>query len=90
MEKYDCLSAATPYRKKITMLFLNTLQDSYYDRLLPSATRDFTDMIRIGELVDHAIKNGKIEANGNIEFKKMSFVKKKRKKKPKQFSREVN
>ena len=33
-------------------------------------------MIRAGELVDHTIKNGKIEANKDIGFKKRNFVKK--------------
>ena len=47
--------------KEITMLFLNTLQEPYYDRFLPSATRNFADMIMVGNLVDHAIKNGKID-----------------------------
>ena len=47
--------------KEITMLFLNTLQESYYDRLLPSTIRSFADMIMVGNLVDHAIKNGKID-----------------------------
>ena len=43
---------------------------------MPSATKNFADMIQAGELVDHAIKNGKIEANGNIGFKKRNFVEK--------------
>ena len=47
--------------KEITMLFLNTLQEPYYDRLLPSETRNFADMIMVGNLVDHAIKNMKID-----------------------------
>ena len=47
--------------KEITMLILNTLQELYYDRLLPSATRSFADMIMAGNLVDHAIKNGKTD-----------------------------
>ena len=65
--------------KEITMLFLNTLQEPYYDRLLPSATRNFADMIMAGNLVDHAFKNGKIDVgessskskgNGNFPRKK--------------------
>ena len=67
--------------KEITMLFLNTLQEPYYDRLLPSATRSFADMIVVGNLVDHAIKNGKIDVRescskskgkGNFSRKKKS------------------
>ena len=47
--------------KEITMLFLNTLQESYSDQLLPSATKSFADMIMASNLVNHAIKNGKID-----------------------------
>ena len=64
---------------EITMLFLNTLQEPYYDRLLPSATRNFADMIMAGNLVDHAIKNKKINVGEN-SFKskgKGNFAKKK-------------
>ena len=46
---------------KVTMLFLNTLQEPYYDRLMPTATGSFANMIKAGNLVDHAIKNGKID-----------------------------
>ena len=65
--------------KEITMLFLNTLQEPYYDRFLPSATRNFADMIMVGNLVDHAIKNKKIDVREN-SFKskgKGNFTKKK-------------
>ena len=65
--------------KEIIMLFLNTLQEPYYDRLLPSATKNFANMIMAGNLVDHAIKNKKIDVEessskskgrGNITKKK--------------------
>ena len=46
---------------EVTMLFLNTLQKPYYDRLIPTATRSFANMIKTGNLVDHAIKNGRID-----------------------------
>ena len=59
VEKYGYPDVATFAEKKITKLFLNTLQESYYDRLLPSAMRNFADMIMAGNLVDHAIKNDK-------------------------------
>ena len=63
---------------EVTMLFLNTLQEPYYDRLMPTTTRSFTNMIKAGNLVDHAIKNGKIDV-GESSFtpKRGSFAKKK-------------
>ena len=65
--------------KEITILFLNTLQEPYYSRLLSNATRNFVDMIMAGNLVDHAIKNGKIDIEeSSYKFKgKGNFTKKK-------------
>ena len=61
------------------MLFLNTLQKPYYDRLLPNAERNFADMIMVGNLVDHAIKNGKIDVGESSSKSKGkgNFIKKK-------------
>ena len=63
--------------KEMTMLFLETFQDPYYDWLLPSATRDFSDMIVAGELVDHAIKHGKIDIHEGNGSKKGSSSRRK-------------
>ena len=62
------------------MLFLDTFQPPYYIRLLPIATRNFADMTIASELVDHAIKNSKIEANEDTRLKKRNVVKKKEEK----------
>ena len=61
------------------MMFFNTLQEPYYDRLLPNATRNFADMIMAGNLVDHAIKNGKIDVkeSSSKSKRKANFPRKK-------------
>ena len=66
--------------KEITMLFLKTLQKSYYDRLLLSAKKRFADMIMVGNIVDHAIKNGKIDVgeSSSISKGKGNFPRKKK------------
>ena len=46
---------------EVTMLFLSTLQEPYYDRLMPTATGSFDNMVKAGNLINHAIKNGKID-----------------------------
>ena len=46
---------------EVIMLFLNSLQEPYYDRLMPTATGSFANMIKTGNLVDHAIKNDRID-----------------------------
>ena len=48
-------------KTEVTLLFLNTLQEPYYDRLMPTTTESFANMIKVGNLVDHAIKNGRID-----------------------------
>ena len=61
-----------------TMLFLGTLQEPYYDRLMPIATGNFTNMIKAGNLIDHAIKNGKIDmGESSSKPKRGSFPRKK-------------
>ena len=40
------------------MLFL---QEPYYDRLMPTAIGSFANMVKAGNLIDHAIKNGRID-----------------------------
>ena len=63
---------------EITVLFLNTLQEPYYDRLMHAATRSFVNMVKAGNLVDHAIKNCKIDLGENSSKPKgSSFPKKK-------------
>ena len=62
----------------ITMLFLNTLQEPYYDRLMPTATGSFANMIKVGNLVDHAFKNGMIDiGESSSKPKRGNFSKKK-------------
>ena len=48
---------------EVTMLFLGTLQEPYYDKLMPIATGSFANMVKVGNLIDHAIKNGKIDTS---------------------------
>ena len=63
---------------EITILFLGILQEPYYDRLMHAATGSFANMVKIVNLVDHAIKNDKIDPGessskprkGNLSKKK--------------------
>ena len=63
---------------EITILFLGTLQEPYYDRLMHAATRSFANMVKAGNLVDHAIKNGKIDlGESSSKPKRLNFPRKK-------------
>ena len=63
---------------EIKMLFLGTLQEPYYDRLMYAAMRSFANMINVGNVINHAIKNGKIDlGESSSKPKKDSLPKKK-------------
>ncbi|EOY01013.1 Uncharacterized protein TCM_010930 [Theobroma cacao] len=47
--------------KETTVMFVNTLRAPYYERLVGSATKNFVDMVISGEMIETAIKQGKIE-----------------------------
>ncbi|EOY20527.1 Gag-pro-like protein [Theobroma cacao] len=47
--------------KETTVMFVNTLRAPYYERLVGSATKNFADMVISGEMIETAIKQGKIE-----------------------------
>ena len=63
---------------EITMLFLNTLQEPYYDRLMPTAIGSFASMVKAGNLIDHVIKNVRIDTGeSSFKPKKGHFLRKK-------------
>ncbi|EOY09160.1 Uncharacterized protein TCM_024561 [Theobroma cacao] len=49
--------------KETTMLFIGTLQPPYYDKLIGNATKNFTDIVISGEMIENAIKKGEIGEN---------------------------
>ncbi|KAK8579301.1 hypothetical protein V6N12_069628 [Hibiscus sabdariffa] len=53
---------------EVTLLFVNTLKDDFYDRMLDHATKPFADMVMTGELIQAAIKRGRIK--GGSESRK--------------------
>ena len=58
----DIASQVQPHlTKKITFIFVNTLPDLYYDKMIRNAMRNFTEMVWSKELIKHGIKNKKIE-----------------------------
>ncbi|XP_016700082.2 uncharacterized protein [Gossypium hirsutum] len=49
-------------KTEITVLFINTLKAPFYDKLVGSATKDFADIVISGELIENAIKSGRMES----------------------------
>ena len=46
--------------KKIAKLFINTLKDLYYDRMVGNTTRIFPDIVTAREMIEKAVKSSKI------------------------------
>jgi len=62
-------------KTEITVLFINTLKTPFYDKLVGSATKDFADIVISRELIENAIKIGRIE--GPESLKRAAPIKKK-------------
>ena len=48
-------------KKETTFIFVNTIPEPYYDKMIGNAMRNFSKMVWFGELIEHGIKNKKIE-----------------------------
>ncbi|XP_017644592.1 uncharacterized protein LOC108485274 [Gossypium arboreum] len=62
-------------KTKIMVLFINTLKAPFYDKLVGSATKDFADIVISGELIENAIKSGRME--GSESSKRAAPIRKK-------------
>jgi hypothetical protein len=45
------------------MLFANTFQSPYYEHLIGSLAQHFHEVVRIAEIIEQAMKRGKIEGS---------------------------
>ncbi|XP_052489426.1 uncharacterized protein LOC105797480 [Gossypium raimondii] len=51
--------------REMTMLFLNTLKAPFITHMLGSATKNFADIVMSGEMIESAVKSGKIDVEDN-------------------------
>ncbi|XP_052485216.1 uncharacterized protein LOC128040491 [Gossypium raimondii] len=51
--------------KEMTTLFINTLKAPFITHMLGSASKNFSDIIMSGEMIEHAIKSGRIDGGEN-------------------------
>jgi len=51
-------------KKKMTKLFLKTLSQFYYERMVGSVPRDFTEMVNMGIQLEEGVREGRL-AKGN-------------------------
>ncbi|XP_052489921.1 uncharacterized protein LOC128042569 [Gossypium raimondii] len=55
------------WKKEVTMFFINTLKAPFINHMLESATKSFSDMVISGEMIENAIRRGKIDAGENFK-----------------------
>jgi len=48
------------YEKEMITMFIETLQDPFYKHVLGSVSSNFSDIVTIGERIEHGLKSGKI------------------------------
>ncbi|KAA3481377.1 trans-resveratrol di-O-methyltransferase-like [Gossypium australe] len=63
--------------KETTMLFINTLKAPFINHMLGSATKSFSNIVISGEMIENAVRNGKIDVG---ESAKRSAPRKKKNK----------
>lgn len=51
--------------KEMTMLFINTLKAPFITHMLGSASKSFSDIVMSGEMIESAVRSGKIDAGEN-------------------------
>ncbi|KAF1884274.1 hypothetical protein Lal_00042926 [Lupinus albus] len=44
-------------------IFINTLQNPYFDRMIGNITPDFNALIKVGSRIEHGLKSGKIRGD---------------------------
>ena len=66
--------------KEMTKIFLKTLGAIYYERMVASASSDFTEMVGMGIRLEEAVREGRLtrsEGSGGVKKPSYGFTKKK-------------
>ena len=53
--------------KETTMLFINTLKPPFITHMLESATKSFSNIVINGEMIENAVRSGKIDVGKNLK-----------------------
>ena len=54
------------YEKEIITMFIETLQAPFYEHVLGSVSSNFSDIVTIGERIEHGLKSGKIAQGSSV------------------------
>jgi len=63
------------YEKEMIIMFIETLQAPFYKHVLGSVSSNFSDIVTIGERIEHELKKGKIAQSPSAvtNAKKLGF-----------------
>ena len=64
--------------KEMTVTFIHTLRAPYYEKLVGNATKKFADLVLSGEMIDAAIKSGRMSAGETAGSSKKPIAGKKK------------
>ena len=54
------------HEKEMTTMFIETLQTPFYEHVLGSISSNFSDIVTIGERIEHGLKNEKIAQSPSV------------------------
>ena len=69
---------ASTYRKRYDVTFIHTWRAPYYEKLVANATKKFTDLVLSGEMIDAAIKSGRMLARETSGSSKKPIAKRRK------------
>ena len=79
MERGSGLGPTSPYKKKeMIVTFIHTLRALYYEKLIGNATKKFADLVLSREMIDAAIKSGRMSARETSGSSKKPIASKKK------------
>ena len=63
------------HEKEMTTMFIEMLQTPFYEHVLRSVSSNFSDIVTVGERIEHGLKNGKIAQCPSVatNAKKLGF-----------------
>ncbi|KAF1855314.1 hypothetical protein Lal_00020917 [Lupinus albus] len=77
MERDSITSLARLEEDEQITIFINTLPNPFFEKMIGNNTSDFNSLIKVGDRIEQSIKAGKIAAEQTMESKKPNYAKKK-------------
>lgn len=56
--------------KELVDMFMDTLQDTYFERMVGSTSSEFSDLVKVRECIESSLKSGKIQDASSSQARK--------------------